>query len=176
MPLKAFTLIEILVIIGILTLLTSFLLLYGRAGENQILLLREKAKVINNVLRAKAMALNLALESEPACGFGVHFEENRYFIFRDSALDPRDCFIDPGHRRYSGEASGELLTDEIFSLDANLRFSRLAVADVFFRPPQPEAFLDGEQTLPEAEIILATQDNRSSVRIVINNAGQISSE
>ena len=173
---RGFTLIEILVIIGIITILTSFLILYSRTGENQILLLREKAKVINNILRAKAMALNLVVESEPACGFGVHFEESRYFIFRDSALDPRECFIDSEHRRYSGEQSGEMLTDEIFNLDSSLRFSRLAVTDVFFRPPQPEAFLDGEQTLPEAEIILATQDNRSSVRIIINNAGQISSE
>lgn len=171
-----FTLIETLVIIVILTILTSFLILYSRTGENQILLLREKAKIISTILRAKGMALNLVVEEEPACGIGIHFEPDGYFLFRDSAIDPRECFVDPEHRRYSGEASGEMLTNEVFNLDPTLRFSRLGVTDVFFRPPQPEAFLDGEQTLPEAEIILATQDDRSSVRIVINNAGQISSE
>ena len=178
MPQRGFTLIEIIVIIGIITLLTSLLLLYSRGGERQILLLREKAKVISAVLRAKAMAINTVIEAQPACGFGVHFEERRYFIYRDSALDPRDCFAISDHRRYSGEASGEILASEIFPLDPALRFSGLPIGDVFFQPPQPRVFFDGEEpvSLREARLTLATLDNNSQASIIINDAGQITAE
>mgnify|MGYP001592472138 CR=1 FL=1 len=166
-----FTLIEMVVIIGVLTLLTSFLILYGRTGERQIILLRDKAKVINIILRAKSLAISTLVEDEPACGYGVYIESSRYLVFKDKSLDCASS-----DRIYSGEASGEKLVEETFDLDPALRFSEIGAANILFVPPDPKVFLDGGQTLNEAKISIVTVDNRLKADIIINNAGQVSSQ
>ena len=175
---RGFTLIETLVIISILTLLTSFLILYSRGGERQIILLREKAELISAILRAKSLAINTLVEDEPACGYGVAFDGSNYFIYKDLA---GDCGL--SDRVYSGPASGEKLENEtcaesggVCTLDPSLKFFQRDVNDVLFVPPDPRVFLDGGQSLAEAIIALSTLDESSQTNITINNAGQISSQ
>jgi len=168
---KGFTLIETLVIISILTLLTSFLILYSHGGERQIILLREKAKLISTILRAKSLSLNTLIEDEPGCGYGVGFEGTNYFIYKDLA---GDCLN--SDRLYSGPASGERLENDVFNLDPALKFLQRDISDVLFVPPDPQVFLDGGQSILEAVIALSTLDESSQTSIIINNAGQISSQ
>jgi len=173
--LNSFTLIEILVIIGILTLLTSFLLLYGRAGEKQIILFREQAKVISVVARAKSLALSTPIEDEPACGYGVHFEEDGYFIFRDIALGGVvNCPV--SDKVYSSQNPEELLSGQERQLDPQIHFSSLPIRDVLFVPYAPQAFLDGSNTLNEAQLRLSPLDESLGANIIINNVGQVSSQ
>lgn len=171
---RAFTLIETLVIMSILTLLTSFLILYSRGGERQIVLLREKAKIISILLRVKSLSINTLVENEPGCGYGVAFEGSSYFIYKDLASD---CAIASDHL-YSGSASGEKLEDEVFNLDPALKFFHRDVNDVLFVPPDPQVFFDGDQSSVDIEAIitLSTLDESSQTSIIINNAGQISSQ
>jgi hypothetical protein len=167
---RGFTLIETLVIIGILTLLTSLLVLYNRTGERQIILLREKARVINMILRAKSLAIQTYIEDRPACGYGAAFDGQKFFIYRDLAAS---CAL--SDLVYSGEASGELLKNEVLVLDPSLKFN-LEVSDILFVPPDPRVFLNGSRILTEAAIKLVTIDDKSEAAVIINNAGQISSK
>ena len=166
----AFTLIETLVVLSILTLMTSMLVLYNRTGERQILLLREKARLINTVLRAKSLALNTLIEDEPACGYGVHIASNTYFIYRDRAINCRTS-----DHIYTG-ASDEVVNGTNVTLDPALSFKEGDVADIVFVPPDPQVFLNGGQGLSQVTVMLASVDGKSTVSIIINNAGQISAE
>ncbi len=165
-----FTLIEMLIVISILTFLISVLVLYNRTGERQLILLREQAKFISVVLRAKSLALNTFVENEPACGYGVVIEEQTYFIYKDLASNCHNS-----DHVYSGLAFDEKLDNEIHSLDSALKFYRLDIRDILFVPPNPQVYLDGGQSLEEAQIGLSSVDENLKVNILINNAGQISS-
>ncbi len=168
---KGFTLIEMLIVISTLTFLITVLVLYNRTGERQIILLREKAKLINVILRTKSLALNTFVEKEPACGYGIAFEEREYFIYKDLSSNCRNS-----DHIFSGSSLGEKIESESNVLDPALKFYRLDVRDIFFAPPDPQVYLDGGQSLDEAEIGLSTNDENSKANILINNAGQISSQ
>ena len=79
---SGFTFIETLVTISVLMILTSIVLLYNRAGEKQIILLREKARLVQTILKARSSSINTLITDEPICGYGVHFESDSYRILK----------------------------------------------------------------------------------------------
>jgi prepilin-type N-terminal cleavage/methylation domain-containing protein len=170
---KGFTLIESLTVIAILALMTSFLILYNRTGERQIVLLREKANLISTVLKAKNLALGGFIREplgEVVCGYGVHFEDDKYFIYRDLAVD-----CNASDMRYTADNPKELFGDIIEILPVvSLKIDE--VSDILFAPPTPDVFFDGSEALLEKNIILSDIDNTTEVVININNAGQISTQ
>ncbi|MDP1538756.1 MAG: hypothetical protein Q8M00_01875, partial [bacterium] len=66
---RAFTTIEILVIIGILSLLSATLILYSRTAEHQIVLFKEQAKVISILSRAKSLSIVTYGKADVPCGY-----------------------------------------------------------------------------------------------------------
>lgn len=167
---KGFTLIETLVVLGVLTLMTSMLVLYNRTGERQIVLLREKARLIGIIFRAKSLALHTLIEDEPACGYGMHSSEAEYFMYRDKAIV---CRV--SDHAYT-EGTDEIIAGTLTQLGVGLQFGARTLTDILFVPPNPKVFLNGGQGLTEGEIILQSVDGKSSVSIYVNNAGQISAE
>ena len=71
---SGFTLIELITIIGVLGLLTSIMIVFGRSSGKQIVLFREQAKVIGVLAQAKSLAIQakIAAEGTP-CAYGVSF-------------------------------------------------------------------------------------------------------
>lgn len=165
---RGFSLIEMLVVLAILVLLTSVLVLYNRSGERQILVLREKARLIGTLLRAKSLAINTFVEDSPACGYGVHIDPPRYFIFRDRAIDCRTS------DHIYGASSDEIVPDAEASLPPLLSFSAVGASDIVFVPPDPEVFLNGGTALTEAIISLSSADGASQASVTITDAGQVS--
>ncbi len=165
---SGFSIIEMLVVMSILILLTSTLVLYNRAGERQIIVLREKARLIGTILRAKSLALNTLIEDEPACGYGVHAEEGKYFIFSDRAID---CGTSD---RIYGSSSDVIVADTEVVLDQAVGFESIGAADIVFVPPDPKVFLNGGTALDLGTLVIASPDGTSRGTITITNAGQIS--
>jgi len=171
---RGFSVIEMLVVMSIVAVLSSFLLVYNRTGELQIVLLREQAQLISTVIRAKGLALNTLIEDVPACGYGVHITvstgstPSRYFIYRDKAINCRTS-----DRIYT-EASDEIVAGTEVVLPRQVAFGDVGVRDIMFVPPEPEAFLDGSQVLSEADIIMVSADGKTKATIIVNNAGQVS--
>lgn len=168
---KGFTLIEVLVVISILAMLTSFLVLYNRTGESQVTLLQEKTNIISTISRAKNLALGVLVQNNNqliTCGYGVYFKNNNYFIYQDLASDCRGS-----DRRYSGDGSGERIDNETYNLPTALQLSS-DISDVLFVPPLPEVYFDGIKAGEEKSILLRINGQSVESQIIINPAGQIS--
>jgi len=161
---KGFTIIEMIVIIGILSLLSAILVVYIRAGENQIILFKEQAKIIGILSRAKSLGISTFGRAGVPCGYGVHFETSGSFlIFKDLSGDCSDS-----DQKYSG--SDEFY--ESFQLNPAVKFDTLTLSDVLFIPPDPSIVITPAQD--EATIIIKPVGAESSAAIKINSAGQIS--
>ena len=167
---KALTLIETLEVLSILILMTSMLVLYNRTGERQILLLREKARLIGAIFRAKSLALNTFIDDDPACGYGVHITDRGYFIFRDKAISCRTS-----DHVYSEQSDEKVAGSEIELVPA-FQFGQVDVTDIVFVPPNPAVFLNGGTATREGMIEIMSIDTKSHVSVIINNAGQVSGE
>lgn len=164
---KGFTFIETIVIIGILTMLTAILLLYSRGGQKQIVLLKEKAKLISSILKVKSMSINTLVGDQPTCGYGVFLETDSYSLFRDLAVN---C-VASDHVHTASDPQ-ELI--EKINLPIGYHLSSLNIRNILFLPPDPIVFLDGSILSNQALIIIATLDNQSSVSFKVSHAGQIS--
>ncbi len=159
-----FTIIEMLVIIGILSLLSATLILYNRTGERQIILFKEQARVISIISRAKSFSIATFGQPGVPCGYGVHFSAPRTFIlFKDLA---EDCQVTD--KKYSDSA--EMV--QSLELDSAVTFDNLTLTDIIFIPPDPSVFITPPQD--QATIVIKTIDGASSAIIKVNNGGQIS--
>jgi len=172
-----------LIIIGVLSLMSSILILYSRRAEQQIVLFKEQAKVISILSRAKALSISTYSKSEVRkydrpCGYGVHFEAPRTFlIFKDLAAQETyhifgrladDCKL--SDKKYSGSTE----INESFQLDPRVSFDSLSLSDILFIPPDPKVVITPSQD--EATVVLKTVDGNKSATIKVNSAGQITTE
>ncbi|MEK9168335.1 MAG: prepilin-type N-terminal cleavage/methylation domain-containing protein [Patescibacteria group bacterium] len=162
---KGFTTIEMLVVIGVMALMSSVLMVYGRTGERQINLFKEQARIISALSRAKYLSVSTFGKTDVPCGYGVHFEAPRTFlIFKD--LPSGNCSL--ADKKYSG--AGEIF--ESFGLDSVITFDQLTLSDIVFTPPGPSVVITPDQD--QAAIIIKIINIESSAAIKINSAGQIS--
>ena len=163
---KGFTTIEMLVVIGIMALMSSVLMVYGRTGERQIILFKEQARIISALSRVKYLTVATFGKTDVPCGYGVHFEAPKIFlIFKDLAVSG-DCSL--SDKKYSG--ADEIF--ESFNLDSAVTFDQLTLSDIVFIPPNPSVVITPDQE--QATIIVKVVNIESSAAIKINNAGQIS--
>jgi len=161
-----FTMIEMLVVLGILTVLSSVLIANMHVGERQIVLFREQSKIMSVVYRAKSLSVSLFGKEGVPCGYGVHFATPRTFlIFKDLAFD---CAL--SDNKFSGDSE----IYESFTLDPIVAFDSLAPTDILFIPPNPRVVITPAQD--ELIINLKIVGESNSVSVKINSAGQISTD
>lgn len=168
---KGFTVLEMLVVISIMALLSSLLILYSRTGESQVILFREQSRLITALNRAKSLSIQLYNTPETPCAFGVHFSQTGFLIFRDLATDCQNAshtYNDPS----------ELF--ENYQLSSKIRFKQLdpqlTLTDIVFIPPNPKTLIDNDQNKADATVILETFNGNASVKVKVNNAGQITTQ
>ncbi|PIU98421.1 hypothetical protein COS61_01515 [Candidatus Wolfebacteria bacterium CG03_land_8_20_14_0_80_40_12] len=168
---KSFTTIEVLVVIGVTSLITGILIIYNRASERQIILFRERAKIVSVLFRAKSLSTVAFGEAEVPCGYGAHFEQPRTFlIFKDLPGEDDDCSATD--KAYTSANPSEIF--ESFELDKTVSFETLSFSDVLFIPPEPLVFITPPQEgQSQATIIIKTVTGQGSASVKINSAGQI---
>jgi len=167
-----FTIIEMLVTIGVLTILGGLLILYSRSGEQTSTLLREAAKMTSDVNRAKNLAITTVEfttkdgEKINPCGYGVYFDQpqNQYIIFADPSSD---CQTSDHLRASDGSADVETIL-----LTNPLKFSSANIEQVFFLAPDPTIYFQPPE-ITEANIQFRAP-NGASMGVRINQAGQVS--
>ena len=161
---KGFTLVEMMVIIGILALISAILIVYIRSGSRQIILFREQAQVVSILSRAKYLAISTFGKTGVPCGYGIHFEKpTTFLIFKDIADDCQTSDL-----KYSGPQE----IQESFQLDSTVEFNTLTLSDILFIPPDPSVIITPSQD--DATIVIKTVGAENSASIKINIAGQIS--
>lgn len=168
---RGFTLIEILVVLGIMAMLTSIAILYSRTSEQQIILFKEQAKAVSVISRAKSLAIQTFAAAPGVCGYGVRFNsDGTYILFRDLPETGADC--GSADQRYSGEAENF----ETNQLDPALRFSELGLDEILFIPPDPLVLITPAPTNSAAIIKIGIQGGATESIIKVSKAGQVTTQ
>ena len=163
---KGFTLIEMIVVIGISMILTAVLVVYSRSGERQIVLYTDQSRVVGILNRVKSLTLQTYKTEKNTCAFGVHFEApHKFIIFQDISASG-DCDGSDNNLEYDDGPDEKI---EEFSLDNRLRFIGLTdgVHDIIFVPPYLEVIM------PVIITIEIDDDSGLQAQIEIGPGGQV---
>jgi prepilin-type N-terminal cleavage/methylation domain-containing protein len=179
---KAFTLIEIMVALAIMISLLGLSLTYSQRGAKQLTLFKERARVMQEVSRARSLTATLFKEGgEKICGYGIEVPSaspsgvrDKMILFKDLSTSQDKCI--GNDQEYSG--TDEVV--EIITLDPSVKFCTPSDRTIFFLPPKPDLYFNGTQAganNSEAELtVCLIIDEDETATITVNILGQISSE
>ncbi len=173
---KAFTLIEILVVVSIMTMLSGFMIVYTRGSENQIKILKDKAVFIGALSRARSLALRTFTSADvKVCGYGLYIiDEAQLVLWRDlsSSLSCADA-----NRIYDGISEN---FENPITLSKGISFMNQSdsnfLKSMLFIPPNPEV-ISFPVIFPNEQfkIVLGTADGKSLAEMRISKSGQVQS-
>ncbi len=169
---NGFSLMEMIVVIGITILFLSMMLVYTKTGSKQIILFREQAKLISEIERAKANTLQRVQGAQKICGYGISFigasstDASAYVLFR--------ALPDGANKCTNFVYAGSFEDVETFKFDSLIQVTRSdGIRDILFVPPEPRVALDGMFTLGGSATIQLGIPGGNKVTVTINSGGQI---
>lgn len=164
---RGYTLVEAVVVIGIMALLSGAFIGYGGINRRQLALVRDHALVDGALYRARSLSIQRYARRANACAFGVIFEtaSSTFSIYEDRVAGIENTF---GCRDVTGAYRGDFYTKgstideneviERFVLDPRLEFGlyntdgrALQTLDVLFIPPDPIATTTGTFVISTTE-------------------------
>jgi len=176
----AFTLIEMMVTLSIITLLTVMVLVYSRQSETVTNLIRDSDKLVYELRRAQNSSMltlqpTTTIGAAPAasiCGWGIYFNkgvlpqtpQTQYILFSD--------FCDTGNKRQYD--SGEDF--ETVNLLKGVEISETNIFSVAFVPPEPQVKFNPSLSGDALITMCLESDPSNCFTIHITSAGQISKE
>lgn len=171
-----YSLVELLIVVGITIFLSGVILAYNRSSERQIVLYRDQALIIGLLNRAKSLAAQkfnpTGSPTDTPCAFGLHFDEasKNFYLFQDIGSGGCDT---PRAVGFDGEESAELI--ETFSLDGRLEFSDIPAGgfDVMFVAPDLNVSTTLFSGFP-ITVNIRVFGETLEAPITISSAGQIS--
>lgn len=180
---SGFTLVEILVVLGIVTVLVGVALSANRTSKSQLSLFKTEALLVGSINRAKALSQQ-RLDIENICAFGVHFSASGFLIFGDKIVDP---VTNTRCRNLGDMYTGNAIYDEGYDyivdnptvLDSGISFNvEVQDKDIVFLPPDLTATTtfenqDGDIGLP-INIVITGQNGTKTV--ILEEGGQISNQ
>lgn len=177
---QGFTLLEILVVLGVTTFLTGMVLTYGAKGRNQTSLYVEQAKLAQIILRAKSLSVATYNKPDIPCGYGVNidYDANSYEMF---SYRPANCF-DIKNTGIVKDVLNKYTVIESYTLASGVKLNRNSVdpnatlSTVFFLPPNPDTYIWAENlgfTLNPAIISVGAVDGSLYMPIQVTAGGQV---
>lgn len=177
---KAFTLIELLAIVVVISILTAvFFVDYGK--DNQIFALeRASRKMSQDLRRAQEMAASglVIVGQSNTAGYGIYFEKNvdylKYILYIDKTTTANEYY----------ESGTDAISEDI-NIEAGVKIcdikygplenmSSVDSVSISFQPPDPINYIYTFATGYEASIILClVNDNNQKRTINVNNTGRI---
>jgi prepilin-type N-terminal cleavage/methylation domain-containing protein len=151
---RGFTIVELLVALGIFVIITAMVVANFRAGSRSDELRIAAETLVSNLRKAQNMSLagQLINGNSPPGGYGVYFklsDTDRYIIFADLNGD-------------LGYTAGEALADGTIILPRDIRILNIqptAVSSAIFKPPKPTIYINGATT--EATLSVTLKHNLS---------------
>lgn len=176
---KAFTLIEMLVTLGIITALSSMILVYSRRSERVSNLIREGDHIVFELQRAQGLSMLVLQQDssgeEQVCGWGIYVDQTnlpqeQFVLFSDLCTDTGSL----------GEAAGNGIYDdgeevETISLLKGVEIFESNISSITFIPPEPRIkfYPDiGDGTNADIKIQLKNQPG-VYYEIQVSEVGQI---
>lgn len=170
---NGFTLIELIVVIGIVALLTVLILPNYGQGREQFALQRSAHKLAQDLRQAQEMAMSAKKFHDliPPGGYGIYFDKTNlpqsYILFADCDGDKEYDLTGNPCNGYSEKVSEQELEKKVKI--KNLTASPL---NIVFTPPDPEVFINQTFSLG---VITLTNDGQTKT-VTVNKAGLISIE
>jgi len=183
---KAFTLLELVVVLAIISLLAAIILVNYRGGEKQSALLRSTHRLAQDLRRAEEMAISSKsfYNAFPKGGYGIYFTEdsNSYILFADCNNNKiydggiyvcPDCTGGSCIENVQQEKIEELSLEEGIKIKELFPLSLENSLSITFIPPDPTVTIaGGDETV--AVITLCLKDAPTITRtITVNKAGLI---
>lgn len=170
---KAFTLIELIVMISIVGIFTTVLFVdYGK-NSRIFTLERVAQKTAQDIRRAQGMAMGGLAGDITTNAYGVYFDKTGsnnlyYIIYRNNNANM--------YYESSEDSIKETISIEkgIKICDINNNGSSVNNTSISFKPPDPTTYIDSNYTGSEASIIFCIDGDAAKTRTVkVNNAGRI---
>lgn len=166
-----FTVVEMMVTLGIITLLTIMVLVYSRQGEKVTNLMRDSDIMVYELRRAQNLAM-LTLQQDialanPICGWGIYLNgETQYLLFSDFCNLGVIRQYDPGEET------------ETLNLLKGVQITETNISSVTFVPPEPKtkfqpALLEGESAFIKLCLEAESDEPETCSIIYVSPAGQI---
>jgi prepilin-type N-terminal cleavage/methylation domain-containing protein len=183
---RGYTLIELLIVMSITLLISSFSILYGRMGARQIALYVEAQKIAEIIFRAKILATSAHQDASLICGYGVviDYAASTYQIFSYDPPNPNprnlQCNtvatsgINPANVNFS---SAESLKNK-FNLNPDLAFAVNAdsIVYILFIAPYPTTLISDSSAgtiAPTGKIYMNTVLGGNSLAVDVSSGGQV---
>ena len=149
-----FTLIEVLVVIAIIGLLSSFLV--SQFGRSRVDLSQAVNAVTADIRQAQVFAASGQRHAGVyRCGYGAHFvSATQYILYAGPDAQSVDCTADD--RNYINGTDAIVRT--VMLIDTRFDIGSPLPLDIFFEPPNPLTYINNESlpTTVPARIILHT--------------------
>ncbi len=177
---RAFTLIEMLVVISIIIILTSIIVPIYQGSRNQLSLQRAVNKLAQDIRRTEEMAMaakeitnpnNSNEKFVPAGGYGVYFgplaELNHYIIFAD--CNNNQDYDGPANQCGSPANKFREKIEEI-ELESGIQIDSFSPIlppgklDITFTPPDPTTRVNGSTST--ATIILKVENSTTAIKVL----------
>ena len=171
---KAFTIIELLVVMGVIVIFTSFFFVdYGR-DSNTFALERVSNKMAQDLRRAQEMSMSGLTGDVGTNAYGIYFNkgsgsEKQYIIYKNNDTNMY-------YESSSADSIKETISFEkgVKICDILIDSSSVSSVSISFQPPDPINYIDSYYSGHEASIVLCTEDDATKTRRVkINNTGRI---
>lgn len=178
-PNRAFTLIELLIVVAISTMLSALAITYSSVGRNAVALSIEEAKLSQFILQAKALSVATYTSGSASCGYGVVINASaspqQYSIF---AYSPSGGCPNVGSITSIDASQEAEYTEGTWQIPVTngVKINTSNDLVILFYPPDPVVFLSDDGSRFRAgslTIPLATVDNKNSATISINPEGQV---
>ncbi len=167
---RGFSLIELIVVVGVTALLAGVLVSYNSQSRAQVALSVERAKISQVIGRARSLSISTYLQNPTNCGFGVTFDLGPSRTYGLIQFDNTTC---------SDLTGGTITPRETFRLDPAVEFGAGAnqIGLLVFVPPDPTLLMEdpaGSALSGIGKIYLAERGGANLVALDVGFAGQVS--
>ncbi len=170
-----FTLAELLVVISIVSLISSVALVNYRRGVAQYSLTQANQRLLADLREIQNRAISGTGISLGYCGYGVQINSSsRPYSYRIYADKNSNCAT--SNNRYN--SSDDIIEEVELTNNIKIRTSSPSPVDIFFKPPEPQTYINQSQSIGEIALITLEAEGYSlpTKTIRVNTSGLIQTD